>query len=59
MLAFVLSTLGLPIEGVGIMWVIDAFADAMRTAINVSGDNACTILVSRIIGYKLVKPEEQ
>jgi len=39
------------------MWVIDAFADAIRTAINCSGDNACTILITKLTGYKLIKPE--
>ncbi|MEM4596296.1 MAG: cation:dicarboxylase symporter family transporter, partial [Desulfurococcaceae archaeon] len=44
---------GLPLEGVGIMMVIDPPADAIRTAINVSGDNACTVLIQRIMGLKL------
>ncbi|MEM4869087.1 MAG: dicarboxylate/amino acid:cation symporter [Desulfurococcaceae archaeon] len=52
MLAYVLSVVGLPLEGVGIMMVIDPPADAIRTAINVSGDNACTVLIQRIIGLK-------
>ncbi len=53
MLAFVLSVLGLPLEGIGIMMVIDPLSDAMRTAINVSGDNACTVLITRLVGLKL------
>ncbi|MEM4749590.1 MAG: dicarboxylate/amino acid:cation symporter [Sulfolobales archaeon] len=53
MLAFVLGVVGLPLEGVGIMLVIDPIADAIRTAINVSGDNACTILITRFVGLKL------
>jgi Na+/H+-dicarboxylate symporter len=44
---------GLTLEGVGIMAVIDTFADVIRTAINVSGDDACTVLLMRILGYKL------
>lgn len=53
MLAYVLSTVGLPLEGIGIMLVIDPFADAIRTAINVSGDTACTVLITRLIGLSL------
>ncbi len=53
MLAYVLAVLGLPLEGVGIMLVIDPLADAIRTAINVSGDNACTVLITKFLGYKL------
>ncbi|MGC9164556.1 MAG: dicarboxylate/amino acid:cation symporter [Thermoprotei archaeon] len=52
MLAYVLSVVGLPLEGIGIMLVIDPIADAIRTAINVSGDNACTVLITRLIGLK-------
>lgn len=49
MLAYVLGTVGLPLEGIAIMMVIDPIADAIRTAINVSGDNACTVLVTRLV----------
>lgn len=53
MLAYVLATVGLPLEGIAIMMVIDPIADAIRTAINASGDNACTVLLTRIIGERL------
>ncbi|MCX8186760.1 MAG: dicarboxylate/amino acid:cation symporter [Sulfolobales archaeon] len=53
MLAYVLSVVGLPLEGIGIMLVVDPITDAMRTAINVSGDNASTVLISKLAGYKL------
>ncbi|MEM4718050.1 MAG: dicarboxylate/amino acid:cation symporter [Desulfurococcaceae archaeon] len=47
MLAYVLSVVGLPLEGIALMLVIDPLADAIRTAINVSGDNACTVLIDK------------
>ncbi len=53
MLAFVLGVLGLPLEGVGIMMVIDPIADALRTAVNASGDNACTVLITKLVGLRL------
>ncbi len=53
MLAYVLATVGLPLEGIAIMMVIDPLADAIRTAINASGDNACSVLLTRIVGEKL------
>jgi Na+/H+-dicarboxylate symporter len=53
MLAYVLGVVGLPLEGVGIMMVMDPIADAMRTAINVSGDNACSVLITRLVGLRL------
>lgn len=49
MLAFVLSAVGLPLEGIGIILAIDPLLDAIRTAINVSGDNASSAFVSRIL----------
>ena len=52
MLAYVLAAVGLPLEGIALMLVIDPISDAMRTAINVSGDNACTVLITRIMGLK-------
>lgn len=53
MLAYVFAVMGLPLEGIGIMLVIDPLADAIRTAVNLSGDNACTVLITKLLGYKL------
>jgi len=49
MLAFVLSTVGLPLEGIAIILAVDPILDAIRTAINVSGDNASSALLTRIL----------
>ncbi|MFN4046123.1 MAG: dicarboxylate/amino acid:cation symporter [Acidilobaceae archaeon] len=49
MLAFVLATIGLPLEGIAIILAIDPILDAIRTAINVSGDNAFSVFVTKII----------
>ncbi|MCY0868248.1 MAG: dicarboxylate/amino acid:cation symporter [Desulfurococcus sp.] len=57
MLAYVLSVVGLPLEGIGIMLVIDPLTDAIRTAINASGDNACSVLIAKLAGYKLHEPQ--
>jgi Na+/H+-dicarboxylate symporter len=35
------------------MLVIDPITDAIRTAVNASGDNAYTVFISRFLGYKL------
>ena len=55
MLAFVLSVVGLPLEGIAIMMAVDPIADALRTAVNASGDNASSVLITRLIGMKLRK----
>ncbi|MEC4017019.1 dicarboxylate/amino acid:cation symporter [Streptomyces sp. H27-D2] len=46
MLTLTLSTLGLPLEGVGLLMAIDPILDMMRTATNVAGQVVCTLLVA-------------
>ena len=46
MLTLTLSTLGLPLEGVGLLMAIDPILDMMRTATNVAGQSLIPILVS-------------
>ncbi|MFE7317419.1 dicarboxylate/amino acid:cation symporter [Streptomyces sp. NPDC057555] len=46
MLTLTLSTLGLPLEGVGLLMAIDPIVDMMRTATNVAGQSVIPILVS-------------
>jgi len=37
-MVFVLSAVGLPLEGIGLIWAIDWFLDRCRTTVNVWGD---------------------
>ncbi|MFC1419989.1 dicarboxylate/amino acid:cation symporter [Streptacidiphilus cavernicola] len=46
MLTLTLSTLGLPLEGVGLLIAIDPILDMMRTATNVAGQAVVPILVA-------------
>ncbi|MEV4558634.1 dicarboxylate/amino acid:cation symporter [Kitasatospora sp. NPDC049285] len=46
MLTLTLSTLGLPLEGVGLLLAIDPILDMIRTATNVAGQVVVPILVS-------------
>lgn len=48
MLAMVLESVGLPIEGIALVAGIDRLFDMGRTAINVTGDMACAVIVSRL-----------
>jgi Na+/H+-dicarboxylate symporter len=47
MLTLTLSTLGLPLEGVGLLLAIDPILDMGRTAVNVTGQALVPLLVSR------------
>lgn len=46
MLAMVLGSVGLPVEGIGLVLGIDRLLDMSRTAINISGDAACALYVA-------------
>src|SRR5690606_5788244 len=47
MLTLTLSTLGLPLEGVGLLLAIDPILDMGRTAVNVAGQALVPTIVSR------------
>lgn len=46
MLTLTLSTLGLPLEGVGLLMAIDPILDMMRTATNVAGQVVTPLIVA-------------
>lgn len=46
-LSMVLNSVGLPIEGIGLILGIDRILDMCRTTINVMGDCACTLIISK------------
>ena len=45
-LTMVFNSVGLPVEAIGIIFGIDHIIDMFRTAVNVTGDAICTIIVS-------------
>lgn len=47
MLSMVLRTVGLPVEGIGLIMGVDRILDMCRTTINVFGDCICTLIVSK------------
>ncbi len=46
MLSMVLQSVGLPVEGVGLVLGIDRVLDMARTTVNITGDLACCVVVS-------------
>ncbi|WP_456282989.1 dicarboxylate/amino acid:cation symporter [Bacillus sp. JZ34] len=46
MLAMVLQTVGLPVEGIALILGIDRLLDMIRTAVNTTGDAACAVIVT-------------
>lgn len=48
MLAMVLQSVGLPVEGIALVAGVDRIFDMGRTVVNITGDAACTIIVSNL-----------
>jgi DAACS family dicarboxylate/amino acid:cation (Na+ or H+) symporter len=46
-IAMVLGMVGVPVEGLGLILGVDRFLDMCRTVLNVSGDLAAAVVVSR------------
>lgn len=48
MLAMVLESVGLPVEGIALVYGIDRLFDMGRTTVNITGDASCAMIVSRL-----------
>ncbi|MTH53917.1 cation:dicarboxylase symporter family transporter [Bacillus mangrovi] len=46
MLALVLNSVSLPVEGIALILGIDRLLDMARTAVNITGDAACAVIIS-------------
>ena len=53
MMAIILSTVGLPVEGIGLVIGVDRILDMLRTAVNVYGDTCVAVLVAKGEGERL------
>ncbi len=48
MLAMVLESVGLPLDGIALVLGVDRIFDMGRTVVNITGDAACTLVVSKL-----------
>lgn len=53
MMAIILSAVGLPVEGIGLVIGVDRILDMLRTAVNVYGDTCVAVLVAKSEGESL------
>lgn len=53
MLAMVLQSVGLPIEGIALVAGVDRIFDMGRTTVNITGDAACALIVSKMEDKRL------
>ncbi len=50
MITVVLSVVGLPLEGVGLILAVDQILDMMRTTVNVWSDSSCAVIIAKSEG---------
>ena len=55
MLAMVLQSVGLPVEGIALVAGVDRIFDMGRTVVNITGDSSCAIIVSALEDKKAKK----
>ena len=55
-ITMIVSSVGLPIESIGIVWVVERFLDMFRTAVNVLNDTCGTVIIARSEGEKTAYP---
>lgn len=55
MLAMVLQSVGLPVEGIALVAGVDRIFDMGRTVVNITGDAACAIVVSKLEDKRVAK----
>jgi Na+/H+-dicarboxylate symporter len=59
MLTMVLQSVNLPVEGIALIIGVDRLLDMMRTAVNITGDAACAVIVAKSEEGNLNEEEEQ
>lgn len=52
MLAMVLTSVGLPVEGIALVAGVDRIFDMGRTVVNITGDASCAVIVSKLESKK-------
>jgi proton glutamate symport protein len=55
-IAVILSAIGLPLEGVGLILAVDRILDMCRTAVNVFGDTVGAVIIARSRGEDVLRP---
>ena len=57
MLAMVLQSVGLPVEGIALVAGVDRIFDMGRTTLNITGDAACSVVVNHMEAKKIASLE--
>jgi Na+/H+-dicarboxylate symporter len=57
-ITMILSAVGLPLESVGVIWVVERVLDMLRTVVNVFNDTCGTLIIARTEGEETAYPVE-
>ena len=55
----VLLAAGIPIEGLPLLFALDRIFDMIRTALNITGDAACAVIVDALVEEELAEAEKE
>ncbi|TOK96177.1 cation:dicarboxylate symporter family transporter, partial [Vibrio parahaemolyticus] len=55
----VLLAAGIPIEGLPLLFALDRIFDMIRTALNITGDAACAVIVDALVEETAAEAELQ
>lgn len=58
MLAMVLTSVGLPVDGIALVAGVDRIFDMGRTTLNITGDASCTVIVSNLMKKRDAKIQQ-
>jgi len=57
-ITLILTSFGLPIEGIAVIWVFDRILDMCRTAVNVWGDSVGAVVVGKLEGENTILSDD-
>jgi len=49
-ITIILSAIGLPLDGIALIFIVDRLLDMFRTSVNIFSDSCCAVMVARLEG---------
>ncbi len=58
-ITIILSAIGLPLDGVALIFIVDRILDMFRTSVNIFSDSCCAVIVARLEGEEGILGESK
>ncbi len=58
-ITIILSAIGLPLDGIALIFIVDRILDMFRTSVNIFSDSCCAVIVARLEGEEGVLGEAE